>query len=95
MPRARKAQTTLCEIGLCEVDVASHLVSLTVADGSRVVLDVVRALDAAQLAPETLAVREPTLDDVFLSLTGHKAEEPAEAERTGAATEPTRDRGAA
>ena len=37
---------------------------------------VVRSLDHAHLEPVTLTVREPTLDDVFLSLTGHKAEEP-------------------
>jgi ABC-2 type transport system ATP-binding protein len=38
------------------------------------VLDVVRALDGAHLEPLTISVREPTLDDVFLSLTGHRAE---------------------
>jgi len=38
----------------------------------------VRSLDRAQLEPLTLNVREPTLDDVFLSLTGHKAEEPVD-----------------
>jgi ABC-2 type transport system ATP-binding protein len=39
------------------------------------VLDAVRALDAAGVAVESLAIREPTLDDVFLELTGHAAEE--------------------
>jgi hypothetical protein len=38
-------------------------------------MEVVRALDAAELEPSTLVVREPTLDDVFLSLTGRPAEE--------------------
>jgi ABC-2 type transport system ATP-binding protein len=38
----------------------------------------VRVLDGAQLHPTTLVLREPTLDDVFLELTGHVAEEPAE-----------------
>ena len=28
--------------------------------------------------PITMALREPTLDDVFLELTGHAAEEPTE-----------------
>ena len=28
-------------------------------------------LDAAQLDPATMVLREPTLDDVFLELTGH------------------------
>ena len=44
---------------------------LTVDDGPRAMVEVVRVLDAAQLPPSTLALREPSLDDVFLSLTGH------------------------
>ena len=38
----------------------------------------VRALDAAGVDVEALAVREPTLDDVFLELTGHAADSPTE-----------------
>jgi ABC-2 type transport system ATP-binding protein len=76
---ATRAEAELCKIGLCEADVSSHRVSLTVSDGSRVVLDVVRTLDRAGLVPESLNVREPTLDDVFLALTGHKAESNGEA----------------
>jgi ABC-2 type transport system ATP-binding protein len=72
---AQRAQVELCKIGLCDVEAASHVVSLKTDDGSRVVLDVVRSLDRAQLEPVSLAIREPTLDDVFLSLTGHRAEE--------------------
>jgi ABC-2 type transport system ATP-binding protein len=63
------------------------------ADGTRVLLDVLRALDADDLAPAALAVREPSLDDVFIRLTGRHAE-PAptpEAESQG----PRRRRGAA
>jgi ABC-2 type transport system ATP-binding protein len=33
---------------------------------------VLRRLDAAEVAIAGLALREPSLDDVFLSLTGHK-----------------------
>ncbi|HEX5937662.1 MAG TPA: hypothetical protein VFZ75_08265 [Actinomycetota bacterium] len=33
-------------------------------------LEAIRRLDAAGIEPATLAVREPSLDDVFLSLTG-------------------------
>ena len=72
---ARQAQNALCDIGLCEVETTSHTVQLKVEDGARVVLRVVRALDEAKLEPSTLNIREPTLDDVFLTLTGHKAEE--------------------
>jgi ABC-2 type transport system ATP-binding protein len=39
----------------------------------------VRALDGVGIEPEGMSVREPTLDDVFLTLTGHPAEtEPEE-----------------
>jgi ABC-2 type transport system ATP-binding protein len=72
---AKRAQTELARHGLCDVGSGSTTVELKVDDGARVVLDVVRSLDHAQLEPTTLTVREPTLDDVFLSLTGHKAEE--------------------
>jgi ABC-2 type transport system ATP-binding protein len=73
---ARRAEQVLCTIGLCDTESTTHTVSLKTADGGQVVLDVVRALDGANLKPASLAVREPTLDDVFLSLTGHAAEEP-------------------
>ncbi len=53
------------------VDDAS--IELTVQDGSRLLLAVLRALDAADLAPTGLSLREPSLDDVFLSVTGHRA----------------------
>ena len=91
---AQRAQAELARIGLCDVGSASSVVELKVDDGARVVLDVVRSLDHAQLEPETLTVREPTLDDVFLSLTGHKAEEP-DAEDEPADAGRRRTRGAA
>jgi aspartyl-tRNA(Asn)/glutamyl-tRNA(Gln) amidotransferase subunit C len=34
-------------------------------------------LDTAGIVPTTLTVRDPSLDDVFLALTGHHAEEAA------------------
>jgi ABC-type multidrug transport system ATPase subunit len=61
-------------------------VELTVDDGPRALVDVLRTLDAAGLDPAGLAVREPSLDDVFLSLTGHRAEdEPTPQPQRGAA----------
>jgi ABC-2 type transport system ATP-binding protein len=41
------------------------------ADGSAVVVDVIRALDGSGLRPTAVEIREPTLDDVFLTLTGN------------------------
>jgi len=48
------------------------VIELTVTDGPKAGADVLRALDAAQIPIAGLALREPSLDDVFLSLTGHK-----------------------
>ncbi len=56
-----------------EVDDA--LVHAPVHDGARTAMEVLRALDAAGLEVGGLTVREPSLDDVFLSLTGRRAEE--------------------
>ena len=65
---------------------------ITSNDGARILIDVLRALDANDIEPDTLAVREPSLDDVFLALTGHRAEaadepidEPATSRRGGKA----------
>ncbi len=43
--------------------------------GSQVLVEVVRSLDVASVATAGLALRRPSLDDVFMSLTGHAAEE--------------------
>ncbi len=48
-------------------------VKLTVADGGSVLLEALRALDAEGITPTGVSLREPSLDDVFLSLTGHAA----------------------
>jgi ABC-2 type transport system ATP-binding protein len=44
------------------------------------IAEAVRRLDDAGIGVADIALRRPTLDDVFISLTGHAAEEPAEAE---------------
>jgi ABC-2 type transport system ATP-binding protein len=43
--------------------------------GSQVLVEVVRALDASGVATTGLGLRRPSLDDVFMSLTGHVAED--------------------
>jgi ABC-2 type transport system ATP-binding protein len=42
------------------------------------IAEAVRRLDAGSVGISDIAVRRPTLDDVFIVLTGHAAEEPAE-----------------
>jgi ABC-2 type transport system ATP-binding protein len=73
---AERARGRLEPVGAAEVLDDGRTVGVTVGDAGRAVLEVVRLLDAAGLTPEWLTVREPTLDDVFLQLTGHKAEDP-------------------
>ena len=53
----------------------ARVVRAPVADGARTAMEVLRALDAAGLDVGGLTVREPSLDDVFLQLTGRRAEE--------------------
>ena len=44
-------------------------------DGSHLLTQMLRRLDDEGVQPSGVALREPSLDDVFLSLTGHAAEE--------------------
>ncbi|MGH9243177.1 MAG: ATP-binding cassette domain-containing protein [Acidimicrobiales bacterium] len=49
-------------------------VELSVDDGPRLLVEVLRILDQEEgLAPSSIALHEPSLDDVFLALTGHRA----------------------
>jgi len=61
------------------------MVRLGSNEGPRLLVDVLRELDGAQLAPVSLAVHEPSLDDVFLALTGRRAEELSEGDEPVAA----------
>jgi ABC-2 type transport system ATP-binding protein len=51
--------------------------------GSDALVDAVRSLDAAGVLTKGLALRRPSLDDVFLALTGHAAEEEEQQARRG------------
>jgi ABC-2 type transport system ATP-binding protein len=50
-------------------------VSVPVLNGTGVVAEAVRRLDRAKVKIVDLSVRESTLNDVFMTLTGHAAEE--------------------
>jgi daunorubicin resistance ABC transporter ATP-binding subunit len=91
---AQRARSVLASICACDVEADGHTIELKSNDGARIAIDVVRALDSSGLEPVTLSLREPTLDDVFLSLTGHGAEEP-QAEDGEATGRRRRTRGAA
>jgi ABC-2 type transport system ATP-binding protein len=82
----KSAATQLATLGTITVD--ARALRISVADGGAAMLETVRTLDAEHLEPVTMALREPTLDDVFLTLTGHAAEpEPVDA---GPSPEPRR-----
>jgi ABC-2 type transport system ATP-binding protein len=68
--------------------VEEHMRRITIpADrGALHLIDVVRRLGDAGIKIDDIALRRPTLDDVFLTLTGHAAEElPADEEEERAA----------
>ncbi|CAB4921647.1 MAG: ATP-binding cassette domain-containing protein [Actinobacteria bacterium] len=55
-------------------------VSVPVSGGSTVMVSAIRALDTAGIEVTDLLLRRPTLDDVFMSLTGHAAEDEQQAQ---------------
>ncbi|KAA2266443.1 ATP-binding cassette domain-containing protein [Solihabitans fulvus] len=50
-------------------------ITVPVSGGAKVLADLIRDLDARGVQIDDVGLRRPTLDDVFLSLTGHAAEE--------------------
>lgn len=68
-PKAALDVAVRCAAGAA-VDVADRTISFRVPRGERVAIDLLRQLDAAQIGLDGLSVQRPTLDDVFLTLTG-------------------------
>ena len=64
-------------LGAVRADADRRQVGATVEGGARLLATVVRDLDAAGVQVDDLGLRRPTLDDVFLALTG-RAVEPAQ-----------------
>ena len=87
------AERTLLEIagstgkvdGEVQVDADAHQLTVPFAAGGRGLPDALRRLDAAGLEFTDIALRRPTLDDVFLTLTGRTAEQEANASTEHAA----------
>jgi ABC-2 type transport system ATP-binding protein len=57
--------------GDCAIDDHTRKVTVPATGGPGMLVQVVRDLDEAGIAIDDIALRRPTLDDVFLSLTGH------------------------
>lgn len=64
-----------------EPTVSEHTRGLTVPveGGARLLAEVIRALDSRGIEIDDIGLRRPTLDDVFITLTGHAAQEAEDA----------------
>lgn len=59
--------------GECVIDEHTRKLTVPTTAGSKGLVLVIRDLDEADVAIDDIALRRPTLDDVFLALTGHHA----------------------
>jgi ABC-2 type transport system ATP-binding protein len=71
---ARQAAGILDGVGAKTPTVIGNMVELPVDEGPRVAMEVLRLLDHHAVVPTTFRIREPSLDDVFLALTGKRTE---------------------
>ena len=79
---AVRAEGVLSGLGAPERE--GSTIRLPSTDGPRALMGVLRALDDEGLYPATLTVRDPSLDDVFLRLTGRHAQPTSEADESTA-----------
>jgi ABC-2 type transport system ATP-binding protein len=78
---ADRAIAALADFGDGRPTCDEGVVHVPIRRRSGVIAEAVRRLDDASVGIDDISIRRPTLDDVFLALTGHAAEEePAEQE---------------
>jgi ABC-2 type transport system ATP-binding protein len=75
---AERAVTALAEMCIERPTIADHTVSAPVRQHTGMIAEAVRRLDAAAVGIDDISLHRPTLDDVFIALTGHAAEEASE-----------------
>lgn len=54
-------------------DTHSGIVTMAVSGGTTILADIIRVIDSADLELSDIMLRRPSLDDVFIKLTGHQA----------------------
>ncbi|MEV0006678.1 ATP-binding cassette domain-containing protein [Streptomyces sp. NPDC051840] len=71
-----RARSVLAVYGKGDISVEQHTRKLTVpvTGGAKLLAEVIRDLDTQGVEIDDIGLRRPTLDDVFISLTGHAAE---------------------
>jgi len=70
-----KTQEIVSRISASAIHTDIRTISAPVTSGSIALMDALRSLDEAKIHPLDISLKRPSLDDVFLSLTGHVAEE--------------------
>jgi ABC-2 type transport system ATP-binding protein len=71
---ALRAEDVISNVSEARAERDEKTIRMKSEDGARVLMEVLRTLDGHHLEPTTLTVREPSLDDVFLTLTGRHVE---------------------
>jgi len=72
---ASRAIALISDLSSKPANVEGTVIELTVDHGPAAAADALRRIDGAGIEMTGLQLREPSLDDVFLNLTGHKAED--------------------
>ncbi len=72
---AQRALGLIADLSSKPPNVDGTVIELTVDKGPATAAEALRRIDAAAIEVAGLQLREPSLDDVFLQLTGHKAED--------------------
>ena len=91
--RLGEVRDALSDLATGDIAVDQHArqVSLPVSQGTVSLVEAVRRLEERGVVVSDVALRRPTLDDVFLTLTGHAAEEDSEGRTSRPADEPIKD----
>ena len=71
---AVRAERVLLALPAGRIDRDAAAVRVVCDDGPKLLVEALHLLDAAGIAPTAVQVREPSLDDAFLALTGRRAE---------------------
>jgi len=88
---AGSAAEILDKVGTKPPSIDGSSIELPVDDGPRAAMEALRLLDGRDIVPTSFELREPSLDDVFLALTGKRTE--ADDEDADAAGDGARGRG--
>jgi daunorubicin resistance ABC transporter ATP-binding subunit len=80
---AGRAATVLASLGSHAPNLNGNQVEVTVENGPEAAMTALRTFDQEGIMPTAFALREPSLDDVFLALTGRRAEEDGDGDPEG------------